>query len=212
MEKAFKPLWACDQEPEQAARAIIDGFSLERYKQHIPQFLNLVEIPKELANRPIRVLDFGCGLGRFLYYAGIRFPNWQFVGYDCPAMLHNARSIWEFTPNVTLQSDWATIVKQKYDLINAEIVLMHILEHDVRAYLHSFKTMLSDAEGKPREPGRNGFIGFFHASRETLDDGVTNIWDIVFDCGFVTVEKYYGEYKTDRPDWHNAVAMLKVAQ
>ncbi len=210
MEKSFKPFWAREKEPEQAANEIIWGLNLEQYKQHIPQFLNLVNVSEELAKRPLRVLDFGCGLSRFLHHAGIKFSNWQFVGYDCPTMLRNARRVWEFTPNVSLQSDWEAVSKQKYDLINAEIVLMHILEPDVRAYLHSFKTMLSDADGKPREPGKDGFIGFFHATRETLDDEKTNVWDIVFDCGFTPVEKYYGEYKTGNI-LANAAAMLKVA-
>jgi hypothetical protein len=127
-------------------------------------------------------------------------------------MLRNARHVWEFPPNVTLQSDWDTVAQQKFDLVNAEIVLMHVLESDVRTYLAAFKKMLADKAGNPRIPGCDSFIGFFHASRETLDDEKTNIWDIVFESGFETVELYYGSYRTDTPALSNAAALLRVKQ
>ncbi len=212
MEKSFKKLWTAERDPEQAAYEIISGLTLEQYKQHLPQFLRYYKVTDALAKMPLRVLDFGCGLGRFLYHAGLKFPNWEFVGYDCPAMLRNAKNVWEFPPNVVLQSDWNSVLSQRYDLINAEIVLMHILERDVLAYLTAFKLLLSDRAGNPREPGQDGFIGFFHASRETLDDEKTNVWDLVFDSGFETVELYYGKYRTDSPALSNAAALLRVEQ
>lgn len=212
MQKSFKAKWTKDQRPEQAAYEIISGMTLEQYKQHQPQFLRYYRVSDELAKLPIRVLDFGCGLGRFLYHAGLQFPNWQFVGYDCQAMLRNAHHVWEFPPNVTFQSDWDTLADQKFDLINAEIVLMHVLEPAVKNYLAQFKKMLSDNAGNRRTPGHDGFIGFFHATRETLDDEKTNIWDITFDSGYETVELYYGSYRTDTPALSNAAALLRVKQ
>lgn len=197
MLETFKPMWSGQQTVEQAARAIIHGMSVEQYRGHVPQFLQYQSVDERLAASPLRVLDFGCGLGRFGHHVGSRYPNWQILGYDCPAMVENAAKLWDFTPNVGFTSDWQRVLEQKFDLINAEIVLMHVLEPDVRKYLRQFKTLL----------GPN-CLGFFHATREVLDDERTNIWDIVFDEGWSVARKYYGEFRTGSPVAQAAALLL----
>lgn len=197
MLNTFKPKWSEEKTLDKAAYDIIHGLNVEQYKAYVPQFLRLHHIGEELANSTLTVLDFGCGLGRFCYHAGNRYPNWKIVGYDCPEMVRNAQRLWTLPPNVELSTSWDDILSRKFELINAEIVLMHVLEPAVREYLRQFKQLL--------EPGA---LGFFHATRETLDDEVTNIWDIVFSEGWDVVQKYYGEFKTN-DILANAAALLR---
>lgn len=176
---------------------------MEQYKAHIPQFLKL-HPPFE---QPIRVLDFGCGLGRFPYHAGYAHPNWTIIGYDNKSMLDNAKRLWKLPSNAILTDSWDFVLSQRFDLINAEIVLMHIREPDVRTYLEQFKTLLQADDGSRRKPGDDNFLGFFHATRETLDDQKTNLWEICFDCGLEVHHLYYGSFKTNSVT-ANAAAML----
>lgn len=197
MLETFKTMWSAPKTIEQAARDIIHGMSVEQYRGHIPQFLKYHPIDEQLAKSQLRILDFGCGLGRFGYHVGSKYPNWTVVGYDCPAMVENAAKLWDFTPNVRFTSDWDSVLGQRFDLINAEIVLMHVLEPAVRKYLQQFRTLLTPNS-----------LGFFHASREVLDDEKTNIWGIVSSEGWQVVQKYYGEFKTGNV-LANAAALLR---
>lgn len=203
MQNSFVPFWAEEKSVEKAASDIIFGFSLEQYRNHIPQFLKLHPPP----DHPLRILDFGCGLGRFLYHAGWQHPNWTIIGYDNRSMIDKAKRLWKLPPNTILTDQWDFVLSQRFDLINAEIVLMHVLEADARTYLNQFRTLLQNDDGQRQRPGEGNFLGFFHASRETLDDGRTNVWDLCFDAGFEVQQKYYGDFHSGRPE-ANAAAML----
>lgn len=197
MLETFKNEWSDPKTIPQAAGKIISGMTVEQYRAHVPQFLTWHPIDAQLAARPLRVLDFGCGLGRFEQHVGSRYPNWSILGYDCPNMIDNAFELWEFPSNVSFTTDWNRVLESRFDLINAEIVLMHILEPDVRKYLRQFSRLLT-----------TNCLGFFHATREVLDDEKTNIWDIVFEEGWRVERKYYGEFKTGVVT-ANAAALLR---
>lgn len=99
----------------------------------IPEYLNedgyfaeykIALMAARLGNKPIRILDFGCGAGRSLPYLEKYFPGAELYGYDVsPASLEIAS---KRTPCARLFSDWSGIAAVRFDAIVAANVFHHI--------------------------------------------------------------------------------------
>jgi SAM-dependent methyltransferase len=133
---------------------------------------------------PSRILDFGCGIGRNTFGISIYDPTFSVVGYDNQAMLSHVDeyknikySEREF-PNVEFSSDWDYVQTQKFDTIFCAIVLQHIMENDLKAYIEQFKIMTS----KLVVSGRR-----FNDDKEHR-----STWRIIEECGLIPVEFYSG--------------------
>jgi 2-polyprenyl-3-methyl-5-hydroxy-6-metoxy-1,4-benzoquinol methylase len=95
----------------------------------------------------IRVLDFGCGVGRNTFGFATKCPSWFMVGYDNEGMLSKRDEFFHLQydspvpSNVNFTSDWESIKNQRFDVILCCIVLQHINEDALSVYLKDFKSM-----------------------------------------------------------------------
>lgn len=74
--------------------------------------------------RILRLLDFGCGVGRSLPYLAQTFPQAKLFGFDPSAACLTQAS--ERLPAATLTSDWSEIPKDAFDCVFAANVFHHI--------------------------------------------------------------------------------------
>lgn len=130
------------------------------------------------ARKPLRVLDFGCGLGRNLVGIVEHSNKWQVWGYDHPTMLERAKKFYEkrLTANnqIVLCDDWENAVlplgrEKPFDFIFTSLVLQHIDLPELKQYLKDF-TMITEK--------------LYVLSRRALDDGwkeseFISIWPVV---------------------------------
>lgn len=134
-------------------------------------------------NEPLKILDFGCGIGRNSIYMGLTNENWSIVGYDNETMIKHAavysnlkygKHI-ESISNLKLTNDWEDVIKNKYDLVLSTYVLQHISECDLNIYLPTIKKITNK---------------FIITSRRCLDEkddmnNHKNIWRILETNGFL---------------------------
>lgn len=73
---------------------------------------------------PLRILDFGCGIGKSLRHFSEYFPGSALVGYD-PSDKSVAAAAIDF-PDVTFTSDWSEIEPLSFDIIFSANVFHHI--------------------------------------------------------------------------------------
>ena len=98
-------------------------------------------------DQPLKLLDFGCGVGRNTFGAAIHRPQWWVVGYDNEGMLSKKNEFFSvhYNPplpcNVVFSSDWEKIKLQQFDVIFCTLVLQHIYEDALVVYLKDFKNM-----------------------------------------------------------------------
>lgn len=98
-------------------------------------------------DEPIRVLDFGCGMGRNL--AGMREETkWHLTGYDSKEMLARAKTYLDATigkdkwNNLWLNDDWDCDVSNfTFDAVVATLVFQHIPELELHDYLADLCSM-----------------------------------------------------------------------
>ena len=45
-------------------------------------FKHNIKIPREISNKEINYLDYGCGSGKNIIQLSLQYPNWKFFGYD----------------------------------------------------------------------------------------------------------------------------------
>lgn len=150
-------LWNAFDDLEIAKEAILTGYS------KTGNFHTTVLTDEYYTSNRETCLDFGCGVGR-------NFPilteKYKVVhGFDLPKMLKLMPE--EEKTKVELISDnWEEIRIKKYDVIHACIVLQHIDEDYLRAYLEDF-TNMSDS--------------LILSGRSYLDDYYKNVLKIVLD-------------------------------
>lgn len=145
-------------------------------------------------NENLKILDFGCGVGRNIFDFSINFPNWNFYAYDNINMLEKSkeysrirfnRFIEEYE-NVIFTSDWELIKTKKFDCIYATIVFQHIYENDLNIYLQDIKKMTN----KLIVSGRR-------FNDDTLDGNYKNTWQILENNGFYPINAKEINYSAD---------------
>jgi SAM-dependent methyltransferase len=98
-------------------------------------------------DQPLRILDFGCGVGRNTFGAAIQYPKWFVIGYDNDAMLSKKEEFFtiHYKPpmplNVVFTSDWEAVKAQQFDVIFCSLVLQHIYEDALVTYLNDFRSI-----------------------------------------------------------------------
>jgi 2-polyprenyl-3-methyl-5-hydroxy-6-metoxy-1,4-benzoquinol methylase len=96
----------------------------------------------------LRILDFGCGMGRNTFELSLNRP-WEVVGYDNSSMI---KHVGEFCqtwykkpmsdfPDVSFTDNWDELRTQKFDCILCCLVFQHVPEVDICRYLEDFKNM-----------------------------------------------------------------------
>jgi SAM-dependent methyltransferase len=95
------------------------------------------------ADQRIRVLDFGCGMGRNLKWM-MGNTDWDVTGYDNDKMLERAK-MW--LPSVTrkpiplLVSGWEFLRAKRFDVVIATLVFQHIYKKELTGYLSDLQRM-----------------------------------------------------------------------
>lgn len=95
----------------------------------------------------IRVMDFGCGIGRNTFGLANYSPKWNVVGYDNDGMLGRIDEYYKlhypapFPSNVSFSSSWDKLKQEKFDAIVCCLVLQHIHENALVQYINDFKSM-----------------------------------------------------------------------
>lgn len=99
-------------------------------------------------NLPLSILDFGCGIGRNTFGAGIYSSEWNITGYDSSEMLKltNLFSTISYgteniCTNISFVDDWNVLKEKKFDVIFCCIVIQHIYEDDLKSYISDFLKM-----------------------------------------------------------------------
>ena len=124
------------------------------------------------ADQPMRILDFGCGLGRNILGI-LEATCWNVTGYDSPAMLKRA---WTWldsktqpatvrgTERCTLIDDWNNARFLTFECVLASLVFQHIYELELVEYLSDLRSMTR--------------VLVVHG-RRINDDSGKNTWEII---------------------------------
>lgn len=98
-------------------------------------------------DKSLRILDFGCGIGRNSFELSINNPNWEIVGYDNENMIErsNEYKLLKYSNmpflNLSFETNWDMLKLQHFDCIFANLVFQHIDEVVLRKYLVDIKSM-----------------------------------------------------------------------
>ena len=115
------------------------GFYDERYEQgYMEDFVDSYEACRvvtirdtlaRLGREPVRVLDYGCGQGRYLDVVRKRFPAAQLVGCDVSKVaLDHARRLRPGAEYVLMSDERAPLSDGSFDLILCVEVLEHVAD------------------------------------------------------------------------------------
>lgn len=132
------------------------------------------------------VLDFGCGVGRNIYFLKTVYNN--VVGYDLPPMISEFQE--EFQgDNVSTSTDWDSVKQMRFDDCLASLVFQHIPKPELESYLTDLQKMVKrlvlhsrtwqDYAGGYTLPIIEKYfeIETFIDSRNILDDDKVEIFD-----------------------------------
>ena len=97
--------------------------------------------------KPITVLDFGCGVGRNSFGFALSHMDWTVIGYDSEQMISRVPEYAAIhydgviPNNLWFVSDWNQLTRHKFEKIICCLVLQHIEEPALVNYCKDFKTM-----------------------------------------------------------------------
>lgn len=97
----------------------------------------------------LKILDFGCGVGRNTFHIGTLYPMWEVVGYDSDNMISKTNEYYsihysrKMSDNISFESNWDDLKTKRFDVIFCCLVLQHIYENALYKYVNDFKTMSS---------------------------------------------------------------------
>lgn len=138
----------------------------------------------EESDSPVKILDFGCGVGRNAFGISQENKNFDIVAYDNPKMLYKAsqycykkygKPVFEFS-NIKFTSDWEYVKTNKFDYMYATLVLQHICEEDLNKYCQDFKKIT-----------KNLIVHGRRHNDEILDGKYKNTWEILENNGLFPV-------------------------
>lgn len=107
----------------------------------------LYEWFEEEADKPLTILDFGCGMGRNTFGLAYHFPKWTVYGYDSEGMIGKSKEYCaihykgKVPDNLIFETNWDKVKTIHFDKIFCLIVLQHIYEADLANYAKDFKEM-----------------------------------------------------------------------
>lgn len=89
----------------------------------------------------LKVLDFGCGLGRNTVAMASR-KNWEVHAYDSEPMLERAKRFQEKKlETVKLTSDWKKLKRNNYDAVLASFVFQHMNCDELKSKIEDISNM-----------------------------------------------------------------------
>lgn len=112
---------------------------------------------------PVRILDFGAGMLRNTWGLRSLSTQWHLTAYDSQLMLQRGAKHYDLH-DVTLVSDWETLVRKKFDLVFCSLVLQHIEKPHLEELVSDF-TRMTDALA---------VVG-----RRALDNFQDDVWSVV---------------------------------
>jgi 2-polyprenyl-3-methyl-5-hydroxy-6-metoxy-1,4-benzoquinol methylase len=99
-------------------------------------------------SKSLRILDFGCGMGRNTFSLSM-VNAWNVVGYDNEELIKKAPEFcnryYKYPPSnfpkVSFSSDWEKLKTEKFDCIVCISTFEHLFHEDLRIYLTEMREM-----------------------------------------------------------------------
>jgi len=132
----------------------------------------------EKSDRQLKVLDFGCGVGRNTFGLAEKTSDIDIIAYDNQKML-NRTDEYCYTKynkkktdysNITFTSDWEYVKTQKFDYIYATLVLQHIFEEELNQYCQDFKKIAKTLIVHGRRQNDDTFNGAYKNTWKILEN------------------------------------------
>lgn len=168
--------------------------------------IDSIQPAKELSEiidftNPIKVLDFGCGVGRNCIPLALKYSKSEICVYDNPKMINQMCEFCkqkyklpiEEIKNLKTYTEWDKIKTKKFDYVYATLVFQHIKESDLNTYLQDIKCIT------------NNLIVF---GRRFNDDSNKNTWNIIENNGLYPIN--IESYQRDGDDHEHQMAIYKI--
>jgi len=149
---------------------------------------------------PVKVLDFGCGVGRNCIPLALKYSKSEICAYDNPKMIDQMKKLCAAKYNVSLEeinniqvyTDWNQIKNQTFDYIYATLVFQHIPENALEIYLQDIKKITKN---------------LIVCGRRFNDDSYKNTWTIIENNGLYPINQ---NYKKDGDNNEHQTAIYKI--
>lgn len=125
---------AVQQDERALMETIFNGFEVKGWADvscPLPLWFN--------ARDALKVLDFGCGLGRSLHWLRNN-TTWELTGYDTPEMLTRALAA-TVHGSIAWYDDWELVRQQRFHLVYASLVFQHLHPAVLTRYVRDLSAM-----------------------------------------------------------------------